>query len=599
MRPGDDDIRIRSGRVRSRGDASSKRFVGQVLRATEKAGGVSRRVASSSRSSTFGRGRSASLRAARGLNTRSRLVTVKARVVRRGTRAAPLVTHVAYLQGDGVTRDGSAGRLFDAGRDDAEGRGFAERGADDRHHFRFIVSPEDAAEMADLKAFTRDLMANAERDLGTRLEWVAVEHRNTEHPHVHVLLRGRADDGADLVISRDYIREGMRSRAQALVTMELGPRTDLEIRRGLEAQVDAERWTPLDRGLARRAAERGGMVDLRPDEAIRPDADHHARVGRMQKLDRLGLATPAGPVRWTLSPEAESSLRAFGERGDIIKRLHRIMGERSPSEWVIAGEGAERPIVGRLVARGLDDELKGTAYAIVDGVDGRAHHLRLPDIEATSDAAPGAVVELRRFTDAGGRERVAWAVRSDLDISAQATVQGATWLDRRLIAREASQLSEHEYGAEVRAALDRRTEHLVSQGLARRQSQRVLFAQNLLDTLRQRELVAAGKRVAAETGLPARSAAKGEHVRGIYRQRLTLASGRFAMINDRLGFSLVPWTPSLDRHLGQQVGGVATATGVDWSSGASAGWELAEAPPTHRPGGQFGCFWPRQGTLQT
>ena len=255
MSVSDDEIRIRPGRVRSRGDANSKRFVSQVLRATEKAGGVSRRVAASSRSSTFGRGRSASLRAARGLNARTRLVTVKARVVRHGTRAAPLATHVAYLQRDGVTKDGAPGRLFNAEHHEADGRAFAERSIDDRHHFRFIVSPEDAANMADLRAFTRDLMVNAEQDLGTRLDWVAVEHHNTEHPHVHVLVRGRADDGSDLVISRDYIREGMRSRAQALVTMELGPRTDLEIRQGLEAQVDAERWTPLDRGLARRAAD--------------------------------------------------------------------------------------------------------------------------------------------------------------------------------------------------------------------------------------------------------------------------------------------------------------------------------------------------------
>ena len=417
-------------------------------------------------------------------------------------------------------------------------------------------------------------MANAEQDLGTRLDWVAVEHHNTEHPHVHVLVRGRAEDGSDLVISRDYIREGMRSRAQALVTMELGPRTDLEISRGLEAQVDAERWTPLDRGLARRAADNEGMVDLRPDAAVQPDAVHHARLGRMQKLERLGLAMPAGPAQWTLSPEAESSLRALGERGDIIKRLHRTMGERSPSEWVVAGEAADRPVIGKLVARGLDDELKGTAYAIVDGVDGRAHHLRLPDLDATSDAAPGAVVELRRFTDAGGRERVALAVRSDLGIEAQATANGATWLDRRLIAREAEPLSENGYGADVRAALERRTEHLVSEGLARRQGQRVIFARDLLDTLRQRELGAAGERLAAETGLPARTAAEGEHVAGIYRQRLTLASGRFAMIDDGLGFSLVPWTPTLERHLGRQVAGVATAMGVDWSFGRKRGLGL-------------------------
>jgi type IV secretory pathway VirD2 relaxase len=565
MSASDDEIRIRPGRVRSRGDATSKRFVSQVLRATEKAGGVSRRMASSSRSSTFGRGRSASLRASRGLHARTRLATVKTRVVRHSTRAAPLATHVAYLQRDGVTKDGTPGRLFDAEHDEADGRAFAERSADDRHHFRFIISPENAAEMSNLQAFTRDLMTTAEQDLGTRLEWVAVEHHNTEHPHVHVLVRGRTDDGSDLVISRDYIREGMRARAQALVTMELGPRTNLEIRRGLEAQVDAERWTPLDRGLAREAANNEGIVDLRPDAALQSDAPHYARLGRMQKMERLGLAMPAGPAQWMLRPEAESSLRALGDRGDIIKRLHQTMGARTPSDWVIAGERAERPVIGKLVARGLDDELKGTAYAVVDGMDGRVHHLRLPDLDATSDAAPGAVVEMRCFTDAGGRERTALSVRSDLGVEAQATAHGATWLDRRLIAREAVGLSEAGFGGEVRAALDRRTEHLVSEGLARRQGQHVLFARDLLDTLRQRELTAAGERLAAETGLPARTAKEGEHVAGIYRRRVTLASGRFAMIDDGLGFSLVPGTHTLERHLGQQVSGVTTGSGVDWT----------------------------------
>ena len=136
MKPSDDGIRIRPGRVRARGDASGNRFVSQVLRAAEKAGGIAHRVASSSRSSTFGRGRSASLRAARGLHAQTRHVTVKARVVRHTTRAAPLATHVAYLQRDGVTKDGAPGRLFDAEHGEIDGRAFADRSADDRHHFR-------------------------------------------------------------------------------------------------------------------------------------------------------------------------------------------------------------------------------------------------------------------------------------------------------------------------------------------------------------------------------------------------------------------------------------------------------------------------------
>src|SRR5690606_15944921 len=83
-----------------------------------------------------------------------------------------------------------------------------------RHHFRFIVSPDDTLEMSDLKSFTRDLVGQMEKDLGTRLDWVAVDHWNTEHPHVHLIVRGVRDDGQDLVISRDYLKEGMRDRAR-------------------------------------------------------------------------------------------------------------------------------------------------------------------------------------------------------------------------------------------------------------------------------------------------------------------------------------------------------------------------------------------------
>ena len=151
--------------------------------------------------------------------------------------------HLTYLLRDGVTKDGAPAQMFGAGSNDVDHAAFAERCKEDRHHFRFIVAPEDAKELSDMKAFTRDLMVDAERDLGTSLDWVAVDHWNTEHPHIHVIVRGRTDDDQDLVISRDYIREGMRARAQQLLTFELGPRSDPEIRHSLETQVGAERWT--------------------------------------------------------------------------------------------------------------------------------------------------------------------------------------------------------------------------------------------------------------------------------------------------------------------------------------------------------------------
>ncbi len=110
-------------------------------------------------------------------------------------------------------------------------------------------------------------------------------------------------------------------------------------------------------------------------------------------------------------------------------------------------------MIGRLIARGLDDELKGTAFAVVDGIDGRVHHVRLSDIESSSDEPIGSIVELRRFEDASQVQRVALAVRSDLTFDQQVSAEGATWLDRRLVARESTEFSRAGFGAEVRAAL--------------------------------------------------------------------------------------------------------------------------------------------------
>ncbi|OYW85985.1 MAG: type VI secretion protein, partial [Sphingobium sp. 32-64-5] len=250
---GDDDFRIRPGRIRSTRAQSTRPFIAQALAAAQKAGGsVSRRgrIGPGNRS-RFGRGQRAAVQANRLLTARSRGAVIKARVVRHGGRNAPLGTHLNYLRREGVTRDGEKAKLFGPGDDEVDAKDFAGRCEDDRHHFRFIVSPDDALEMSDLRGFTRDLVSQMEKDLGTRLDWTAVDHWNTEHPHVHLIVRGVRDDGENLVISRDYIKEGMRDRARNLITQELGPRTDLDIRRSLERQIETERWTDLDRQLAR------------------------------------------------------------------------------------------------------------------------------------------------------------------------------------------------------------------------------------------------------------------------------------------------------------------------------------------------------------
>jgi hypothetical protein len=235
------------------------------------------------------------------------------------------------------------------------------------------------------------------------------------------------------------------------------------------------------------------------------------------------------------------------------------------SGFALHGEHPAEPVLGRLVARGLEDELTGSAYAIVEGVDGRTHDVRFADVEFTGDAMPGAIVEVRAYEDPRGRKRLSLATRSDLPIEAQITPTGAVWLDRQLLAREPA-AGGSGFGAEVRDAMERRVGHLVSEGLARRQGQRVVFAQDLINTLRRRELDAAAAKLGDETGLTHRPSAEGEYIAGTFRQRVVLASGRFAMIDDGLGFQLVPWRPALEQHLGRHVSGIMMPSGgVEWS----------------------------------
>jgi type IV secretory pathway VirD2 relaxase len=571
----DSEIRVRPGRIRDHGRGLSrpKSFVGQVMRAAKKAGHVGHsfgRGKGGASRSRFGRGRRAALSLS--LRSTSRRVVMKARVVRHHGarfRSAPLSRHITYLKRDGVTRDGAEARMFDATSDKVDERAFAERCRDDRHHFRFIISPEDAAELGDLRTFTRELITDVARDLGTKLDWIAIDHWNTDNPHIHVLIRGRAEDGQDLVISRDYISRGFRDRAAERVTLELGPRSEREIRSALERQVEAERWTSLDRALRVAADEGAGVADLRPSASGEDPELRRLMVGRAAKLERLGLSEQIAPGCWTLKPGIEERLRDLSIRSDVIKTMHRAMGgvgrEPDVSGFALHGDEPVDTVLGRLVERGLHDELKGSAYAIVEGIDGRTHHIRFANIEMTGDAMPGAIVEARTYDDAQGRKHLTLATRSDLSIEAQVTAQGATWIDRQLIAR-GSEISSTGFGIAARDAMERRIDHLVGEGLARRQGQRVILARDLLNTLRQRDLDAAVSSLSVETGLLHRPSSDGEHVAGTYRQRLMLASGRFAMIDDGIGFQLVPWRPALERHLGREVSGVATGGGrVTWS----------------------------------
>ncbi|MCL4674269.1 MAG: DUF3363 domain-containing protein [Sphingomonadaceae bacterium] len=645
----DERFRLRPRPPKDRGKARASRFVKRVLTAASKAGPLA--LASGSRKSpgaNFGRGVVASRFAVARQAARSRRVTIKVRLVKVGASGRPAMqAHLRYIERAGVTPEGGPGQAYGAVTDHADTDAFAERCSGDRHQFRCIVAPEEATSLGDLKAYTRGLMGRVEQDLATRLDWVAVDHWDTDNPHTHIVIRGKDETGQDLVIARDYIGHGLRARASALATEWLGPRTDREIQTGLDREVTAERWTSLDRQLHRLARE--GQVGLSQIAAETTDRSHRARlVGRLQQLTRLGLAHPAEPGSWRLAPTAEHTLRAMGERGDIIRTMQRALGSMPVAYAIFDPSIATQPLTGRVAAKGLSDEHHDHRYLVLDGVDGRAHFVRLPPAVDGNDLPLGSVVSvtprtgprtsdqriralatdgiyrpsqhlamasaerragqdpgefvaahvrrLEALRRAGITERLPdgnWRVPTNLVVQGQhfdqrrggrMTVElesawpierqvraiGATWLDRELVAGNAD-VAVQGFGGEVRQALKARTEFLIEQRLVERRGSRLVIARDLLKTLQDSELAQVGGELAATAGRVYKPLRHGMSTAGICRQRLQLASGQFALIDDGQRFSLVPWRPVLAARIGHAVRAVVRGTHVTWQFGPTRG----------------------------
>lgn len=397
----DDEFKPRLGRIRSRGGKKAKRFLHKVLASSALAGGIKR---SGGKSGFTGAriGRGAAIGRVLGSRdrhsgTRSRQAIIKSRYVKlAGKGRAAAQAHLRYIERDGVTREGEPGELYAAERDHADGKKFLQRGQEDRHQFRFIVSAEDGAQYDDLKTLTRRFMAQMESDLGTQLDWVAVDHFNTGHPHTHILLRGVDDRGKDLIIARDYLSSGMRERLADLVTLDLGPRSDLEIEQRLRHDVGKERLTAIDRQLMR------DMDEERIVTAIdRDPLQQSLRAGRLQKLKSLGLAKPMGKGRWQLEQGFENTLREMGERGDIIRTMQRDLSAKSLKRAQVnqvihdAKSPPTDPVVGRIVKRGFSDEINDRHYLIVDALDGQSHYIEIGKGEGHESIPSDAIINVK------------------------------------------------------------------------------------------------------------------------------------------------------------------------------------------------------------
>lgn len=242
----------------------------------------------------------------------------------------------------------------------------------------------------------------------------------------------------------------------------------------------------------------------------------------------------------------------------------------------IAGKGwyHSKSHVDELRRQGRDPD---RAKEIVEGHVRRLEALRrVGTVNRVADGVwevPFDLVDQGKAYDRSRLNGIELELHSHLSIESQVRTIGATWLDRQLTNGEASNLATG-FGAATRQAMRDRVDFLVEQGLAEKREGRALVSGNLVETLRARELSSVAKQLERESGLTYRPVMDNVTVKGTYRRSITLASGRFAMLTDGLGFVLVPWRPAIESQLGRSVSARVRGDTVSWALGRQRGRSL-------------------------
>ena len=562
------------GRIGWKRGTRPDRYINQVMRAAHVAGHVHGKTRSNFNGSRIGRGSAFGTLAGAGPYAGgNRRVIVKARITKlRSGNLGAARAHLRYIQRDGVTPEGEEGKLYGRTIDEADGKVFLDRCEDDRHQFRLIVSPEDGAELADLKPFIRDLMTKAEVDLGTKLDWVAVDHYNTGHPHTHIIIRGKDDRGEDLIIAKDYMAHGFRMRARELLTLELGTELESDMAQKLAREVDADRFTRLDRALLNHANQSFLVVSALPST---DRETHAAHMGRLRKLEDMGLVRECQTGVWQLGQDIERKLRSLGQRDDIIKTMHKVLKEAgidraSGSYAVFDTAKPNNRIVGRVAGVGLTDEINDRHYVVVDGMDGKVHHADIGHIAPELVPERGMIVSVEnRSAEESEQQRTRLRVLSYINLGKLVEAEGATWLDKELLSSRPERNSDQGYGSLVQTALTRRQQWLVLEGLGRLEADKEFRpSSNLLAQLGERDLRQTAGALSKELGLTPMNLVEGERLSGTYLRAVTLASGKYAIIQKSKEFTLVPWHAQLEHRLGKSVQGTADVNGITWDVGS-------------------------------
>lgn len=614
---GDFDFTPRLGKVRDLGNGSGRSARSKITRAAARLNRGPRKPGFTG--ARIGRGSAVKFASSSLPRFRMRRVVVKVHIARaRGkSGAGAFRAHLSYLQRDGVDRDGAGGDVYTREGRDVDRTCFLRDSQSDRHQFRVIISPEDGHAFEDLKSNTRALMAQMESDLGQKLDWVAVDHHNTGHPHTHIVIRGRDSRGRDLIIARNYLTQGLRQRAEELATRTLGPRRDLEIIRAQQSEVSHDRFTTLDRKLAE--LERDHRIVIEPASGTRKRFDRNLRLRRLAHLQKLHLAKPVGPQQWRMKQGWDETLKSMGRRGDVIRSLsaeHSAQIEMNALKFWNDKTRQEPALLGEVLTSGPDDELRDRRFLIVRDFEGKNWH-----VQGGEDLSlpQGAIIKVQ---DRAGEprpadrtidkiaERNGGFYSTDLHASydpASTSAYREAHKRRLETLRRAGHVERHSDGTwdipddylKRAAAFERArggpqiavkswlsiADQIESRGpvwldsanedrspvleAAIKQRHLVLKARGSPDkkTMAHAELRAAAEAHALKTGEVYQPLSTGDQFRGRYKGHLDLGQGRMALLNNGKEFTLVPWRRDLAQLRGRDLSIQRTRSGINFSMG--------------------------------
>ena len=276
--------------------------------------------------------------------------------------------------------------------------------AEDERMWKLIVSPE-FGDRTDLVQLTCNLMQRMERDLGTRLEWVAASHFNTDNPHVHIALRGVCDDGKAFRLERDYVQHGIRGITEDLCTLELGYRTSLDIAEAQRREVSQHRFTSLDRAIGRDKPKDGQASHFMVRRTwVQPK--HWYVIERLKTLESMRLAEAAGSDQWLVRQDFETALRAMQRLGDRHKVLAAHGATVSDTRLPLVMFDLRRctTLEGRILVHG-EDEGTGRTFMMLEGTDAKVHCIyhthEMVEARGRGGLRPNGVVRLRKSFENG------------------------------------------------------------------------------------------------------------------------------------------------------------------------------------------------------